>query len=327
MAHLDDRPHGEIVRLAERIEQIGAFNLTEAMYQSLTRIDPALPAIERGRLIAKLGRVRRRLGRYDEAFDAYRKVLAMGKEMGEPELEARAFVGFGAIAQVQGDFGELRRNFLRAARIAKRIRNRELIRLTYQGLSMAAAHSNDFSRAITYCWEHCEASSGEPEPSETRAQRILGSRLSTGNFAAARAAFALVLTRPQLARIALPALGGLALAAAWLRDVRTVNWAATELLREVSRSTQLPRGRRRWRKCGMALASVGRAVEGETVVSNARFASLSGTDTAQSCNRRLKSTRGSAANAPHISSLTLGCAPAASCGALKRSTHPTCRRA
>ncbi|HEY4131565.1 MAG TPA: hypothetical protein VGM50_13180 [Gemmatimonadaceae bacterium] len=259
--HLDDRPHGEIVRLTERIEHLGALNLANVMYESLTRVDPAMPALDRGRLMANLGRVRRRLGRFDESIATYRELITTAKECREPELEARAFIGLGAVAQVRGDFLELRKCGLRAMRIAKRENLSDVLRLAYQILMVASVRAQDFSLALTYGWAQYEAA-GQNQANRDEGLTNIGQVLAdTGNFSAARAAFARVLTRPQPPRIGLPALGGLAVAAAHLRDDETLNWSANALMREVERTSHLWEVSHALLECAIALAMVGRQVQ------------------------------------------------------------------
>jgi tetratricopeptide (TPR) repeat protein len=246
------------VRLAERIEQLGALNLAAVMFQALTQIDPALPELDRGRLVIGLGRIERKLGRVDDAVRTYRQVIAKAREIDLPELEARGFLGLAAGAQIQGDFAELRKFSLQALKAAKQARVDDILPNTYQGLMIASAQFKDWSAAINYGWKMHETS-GSNQSRRDEALTNIGELFSmTGNFAAARASFAVVLTRPQPARICLPALGGLAVAASKLDDHDTLNWSTTQLLREVDRTNQPFEVSGALVECGVALLAAGR---------------------------------------------------------------------
>jgi tetratricopeptide (TPR) repeat protein len=264
-SHADPEPVSRIViaQLAERIEKAGALYLAASMYEGLSSADPALPSLERGRLLAKLARVMRKLGRVDDASSLYRRLIEMAKATHHSELEARALLGYTSISQMRGDYVAVRRYALRAARIARRNGDSALLRLAHQGLMIAAIKLADYSTALVYGWSTYELAVDDPVARDDALTNIGQLLADTGNFAAARAAFATVLTRPQPVFIGLPALGGLAVAAARLHDDDTLNWSATQLLREIERFNQPYEIALALLECGTALASVGRAVQAE----------------------------------------------------------------
>src|SRR5215207_8987458 len=89
-------------RLADEAEQGGALWLAYSMLGTLEKIGSELPALEAGRILAQRGRVARKADGTEIAEFLYKRVAKLGRTANEPELTARAAIGFGVLAQFRG---------------------------------------------------------------------------------------------------------------------------------------------------------------------------------------------------------------------------------
>lgn len=224
-------PVEPIILLADQAFEAGALRLARAILDALLEADRTLGAVQRGRVIARRARADGRLGRMSEAADQYREVERLGGEVGSVELQARAWIGQGALAQMRGNYPEQRRWSRRAAREADAAGLAYLSRLAHNGLMIAAGAQHRFDESLHHAAIVYAASLGDPLLEGEVLQNIGQIWLEAGHPRPAAETFAGVLRRPVSIRIVLPALGSLAVASAALGDVAAVEWADRELAR------------------------------------------------------------------------------------------------
>lgn len=250
-------PTDAILLLADDAYEADAFHTAITMLTALDRADPELTNVQRGRLLGRRGRALARLGRLDDASDHFHSVERLGKHAMSAELRARAWLGLASLAQMRGDYAAVESLSRRALRLAKREGLSFIERYSRLGLTVAAGARHDFDAALFHGWAVYLASAGQPmeegEILQTFGQIMVEARC----FAEARAAFAAVVSRALPARILVPALGGLATAAAHTGRTATVRWAANQL--NMLASAGAPRYvlALAFEECGAALARLG----------------------------------------------------------------------
>jgi tetratricopeptide (TPR) repeat protein len=212
--------------LATQIEEAGALHLSYAWLCLLQRIVPIDRTLDAGRVRAVAARVVRKLGAPDISQSLYADVERLGERAAEPELTARAWIGFGVLAVERGNYPEAKRWYQAAALVADDTGCDEQSSNAHQGLLVVYAMAGDFANAIIEGWAAFNSANGDP----LRESEILGNVAQAlhdmGHHAAALRAFAAVVARRAHIRSLLPALGGAALAAAALGNVEVVNAAA-----------------------------------------------------------------------------------------------------
>ena len=107
-----------IVRaLVQRMEDDGALSLAYSTLSALVDADLRLGVLERGRVIAQMGRVAWKAGALETARDQYRRVEVLGRAARSAELRVRAWTGYSILAQLRGNYPAMRRSACaRAAR-------------------------------------------------------------------------------------------------------------------------------------------------------------------------------------------------------------------
>jgi tetratricopeptide (TPR) repeat protein len=212
--------------LGIEIEEAGASHLCYSWLCLLERIVPAERVLDLGRVRAFRARVARKLGAPDVAQALYTEVERFGEAAAEPELTARAWIGFGVLAVERGNNPEAKRWYQAAALVADDTGCDEQSSNAHQGLLVVYAMAGDFASAIAEGWRAFDSAGGDP----FRESEILGNVAQAfhdmGHHAAALRAFAAVVARGARIRVLLPALGGAALAAAALGNAPVVHAAA-----------------------------------------------------------------------------------------------------
>jgi hypothetical protein len=204
-----------------------------------------------------------KLGGLDRAEVIYKSVGRLGRQHGEPELETRAANGFCSLAQVRGDSTAAKRWAEKGTRLARRHGFPELALVAHHGLMVIAAKAQDFDAALVHGWAAYELSVGNAASMDELLSNLGQLLLDVGYADAARAAFAAVLSRPQPARVGLPALGGLAGAAARMGDHDLLNWTASEILRQSEEGNQPYQTADALCDCASALGEVGDVARAE----------------------------------------------------------------
>ncbi|HEY4219305.1 MAG TPA: tetratricopeptide repeat protein [Gemmatimonadaceae bacterium] len=258
------RSDSEVISaLASTMERAGARHLAWLVLEALSAADRSLSTVEYGRIQVLLARVIRRLGDLDRAEAMYERVARLGRSRGEPELVARAAIGLATVMQLRGDYGAARRWATKSARLARRQGFSEIARVAEHGLMVIAAKVRDFDAALVHGWAAYELSLGDTAAMDELLSNLGQLLLDVGHPEPARAAFASVLSRPQPARIGLPALGGLAGTAARIGDLDLLGWSVSEVFRELEHGNHHYQFADALCDCAAALSSVGDVVRAE----------------------------------------------------------------
>jgi len=203
-------------RVADRAEQRGALWIAYAMLAMLERLGDVMPPLELGRVLAQRARVARKADSSDIAEALYKRVDALGRTAGLPELTARAAVGFGVLAQVRGNLPLAARHFGKAARLAARVGDADLLYLAQHGRMVIAAKRGTFADALSFGWEALATVAGNSEEEADMLLNLAQIAFDTGHPGPALQGFAAALARRPGPHLLLPAIGGAARAAAAL---------------------------------------------------------------------------------------------------------------
>jgi hypothetical protein len=216
-------------RVADAAEQGGALWLANAMLTGLERIGDEFSGLEVGRILAQRARVARKADAADIARVLYKRVAKLGRQNGEPELTARAEIGFGVLAQVRGNLPLAARHFERAAGIAAHSTETELLWLAEHGRMVTAAKRGAFAAALRHGWTAFTVSRGNREREADMLLNLAQLAFDTGHPLPALHGFAAALKRKPGPHLTLPALGGAARAASVLGRADIVRWCADRL--------------------------------------------------------------------------------------------------
>ncbi len=216
-------------RVAYSAEQRGALWLAYAMLSALERVGDAMPPLELGRLLAQRARVARKADSSDVADTLYRRVDALGRTASAPELNARAAVGYGVLAQIRGNLPLAARQFAKAARIAAQVGETDLLRVAQHGRMVIAAKRGEFADALSFGWDAYAAAAGNREQEADMLLNLAQIAFDTGNPTAALKGFSAALARQPGPRVFLPAVGGAARAAAALNRMEVVRWCGARI--------------------------------------------------------------------------------------------------
>jgi tetratricopeptide (TPR) repeat protein len=197
--------------VASAMEDQAFFRFAHSLFSTLLLVLPDNEVLLRGRVLANQGRLARHLGDLRSAAGYYEEVDRLGSEQNLAELTGRAWVGYGILAQLRGDFPEARRRFHDA--IALDGAASDTITHAHHHLMMAAAAARDYDTAASHGWKAFTGSSTATQ--ETEALLNLAQLLlDAGHSRAALRGFAAALARDPIMRLELPILGGVACAAA-----------------------------------------------------------------------------------------------------------------
>jgi tetratricopeptide (TPR) repeat protein len=206
-------------QIAHEAEQRGALHQAFTMLCALDVMREAMGELERGRVLAQRARIARKADAPEVAHDLYLAVRHLGRTTRSPELLARAYVGFGVLAQFRGNYPAARRNYASAVREADRSGIRELSRTANHGSMVVAAKAGAFAAALVHGWHAFRDAGGDADLEAEMLLNLAQLAFELGDPKAALNGFTSALARTSLDRLALPALGGAARAAAALGDV------------------------------------------------------------------------------------------------------------
>jgi tetratricopeptide (TPR) repeat protein len=224
-----------IVRsVVERMEDEGALNLGYSTLAILAEADLRLSVLERGRVLAQLGRIAWKAGALDTAREQYRRAEVLGRTARIPELRVRAWVGYSIVAQLRGNYPEVRKWGARAAHEAERAGLTALGSLAYHCLMVSAAVGGDPNAALAYGWRAFEGAIGDRAREAGALLHLSQCLLDCGQPDAAVPGFLATLDRQPVSRIAFPALGGLAVAAAAIGDRALVHTTKARIERLIA---------------------------------------------------------------------------------------------
>jgi tetratricopeptide (TPR) repeat protein len=200
-----------VASVATEMEDQAFFRLAHSMLSTLLIVLPETEVLLRGRVIAHQGRLARHLGDLRSAACYYEEVDRLGSEQNLAELTGRAWVGYGILAQLRGDFPEARRRFGDA--IALEGAASDTITYAHHHLMMAAAAARDYDTAASHAWKAFKGSSTSAQETDALVN-LAQLLLDAGYPRAALRGFAAALARDPISRHELPILGGAACAAA-----------------------------------------------------------------------------------------------------------------
>jgi tetratricopeptide (TPR) repeat protein len=211
--------------IANEAEDAGAYHLA---WTILTRVESMRPEddLERGRCIAQRARIARKTDDREGAEELYQTVEQLGRDINSPELLSRAFVGYGILARVRGNYPDARRWSTLAAAEADANGVTEVSSLAHHTLMICAGVAGDFEQSLLEGWLAFQHTADDPDR-EAEMLFTLGQLLvEMQRPHSALHAVAGGVARTTLARMLLPGLGTMALAAAQLGDRRLVDHAA-----------------------------------------------------------------------------------------------------
>ncbi|MEP6998855.1 MAG: tetratricopeptide repeat protein [bacterium] len=205
----------------EAIEDAGALEVSDAILAAYVAAADAMSPLERARIEAVRARLAWKRGELDVADERYRRVARMARRTDSDELRARALNGRAILARLRGNFPESRRHGRRAVAVAERAGLNRLASTAHHALMVVAAKAQLFDAAVAHGWQ-AFLRADKDAALEANALGSIGQLfLDAGHPDIALSAFLSVLARNPAERIRLPAVGGLAMAAARLgrRDI------------------------------------------------------------------------------------------------------------
>lgn len=200
------------------MEDATRLRLAYSAYDALLRLivagieDGAARADVQGLLLGLQGRVARQLGDLTAARERYEAAEHVGKAHDNGASVARAWVGYGMMAQVRGNMPEAR-NWFRQV-LDCRGAGRESLQVAHQALLVAASAAADFDEAARHGWAAYELAADDEDASAALCDLSELMRVSGRPALALRGFSAALLRAPRAPRRRLAALGGAILAAA-----------------------------------------------------------------------------------------------------------------
>ena len=222
-----------IRRIVQVLEDGGALHLAYSCLAAARVAVPECGELEAGRMLGQRARIAWKIGELDLAREHYSVVELHGRLNTLHELTARAWVGYAILAQLRGNYPQVRRWSSRAMAAAERHGLPEVGALAHQVAMSAASVAGDLSAALVHGWSAFRGVAGDPEREADVLLNLSELLLRAGRPENAAHGFASVLVRKPSGRIALPALGGLALACAACSDgpgVRSARAQADSLI-------------------------------------------------------------------------------------------------
>lgn len=219
------------LQFGREIEEGGALHLAMSW---LTLVESTIPddrTVDLGRVRGARARVARRLGDVEASRTLYGEVEQLGESRAEPELTARAWLGYGVIAVERGNYPEARRWYEAAALVADDTGCIEEACQAHSGLMGVCAKMGDAEAAILEGWTAYRIMANDGERASELLSNLSQFLYEQGQFATALRGFGAVVSQSTQPRILLGALGGAALAGAALGDPAIVNAAAIRIER------------------------------------------------------------------------------------------------
>jgi hypothetical protein len=198
----------------EVIEDAGAFELSDAILCAYLAGDASITAVECGRVEAVRARLAWKRGELDIAEELYRGVTVAARRIQSDELRVRAWIGRAIVARLRGNYPTSRRYGQQAIVLAERSGLRRLASTAHHTLMVAAAVGEEFESAVEHGWKAFLNAEGDLMLEAGALGNVGQLFLDAGHPTTAMAAFRAVLARRSANRIVVPALGGLAVAAA-----------------------------------------------------------------------------------------------------------------
>jgi len=239
------RKHGAPSQLADAVqpmvarqEELAAFQIALATLLALrSALHPLDPPLE-GRLLAQQGRVLRQGGELSAAAQVYSHAARLGRTSGDADVEIRATIGAGVVANMRGNYPQARACFRRAIRVATGEGHAAHVAAAHQGLLAAAVAACDSGTALRHGWSAFHQAEGKPDQQAEALTSLAQVAASAGEYGAALNGFLMAEQLTDLVRIQLPALGGAAVAAAHRLDAALVAALESRAFSVIARSHQ-----------------------------------------------------------------------------------------
>jgi tetratricopeptide (TPR) repeat protein len=224
----------EVRGVAADAEEAGAVILAREILADIRQLTSHARPLERGLVLLQLGRIARTLGDLDGALDLLHAAGDLGRAEGVPELLVREAVGEAVVARTRGNYPAARALFERALEGASALGLADVIGLSHHGLMIVTAEAGEFDTALRHGWRALSSARSQRSREAEMVANLAELCVRAGYDAAALGGFAAALARTSAPRIRLPALAGIAEAAARLGDASRVDTAARAIESEAS---------------------------------------------------------------------------------------------
>ena len=224
----------EVRGVAADAEEAGAVILAREILTDARQVTTHAPALERGLVLLQLGRIARTLGDLDGALDLLHAAGDLGRADGVPELLAREAAGEAVVARTRGNYPAARALFERALEGGSAVGLADVVGLSHHGLMIVTAEAGDFDTALRHGWRALSAARTQHTREAEMMANLAELCVRAGYDTAALGGFAAALARTSAPRIRLPALAGIAEAAARLGDASRMETAAQAIEAETS---------------------------------------------------------------------------------------------
>jgi tetratricopeptide (TPR) repeat protein len=238
--------------VAEQADQAGKLKVAQNILDALEPL--AEHPRHSAQILADRARNARKRGDVALATAQYRELLKLGRSPKLVQFQAAAYVGLGALAQMRGNFTEMRSLATKGLRIAERNELNRIAATAHAGLGHQAALRKDLSGSITHLWRAYLLSAGDPHAQHEFLANLAHAFVLAGCHKEARIASRAALHGEPSIRIALPALGTFAVASAALGVRDDAEWAEQHVRR-------LAKSRGHYREIAQALAECASALE------------------------------------------------------------------
>lgn len=221
---------------AARMAEAGALSVAYSVIGAARQVSADASDRERGLLVADQARIARQLGELDASEELYRTASAIGERSSDNELLARSALGRGVIARVRGNYPRARTFFQQGLNLAVNADSRELEFFAHQGLTIVTCVTGDCDAAIGHGWSAFRLSIGDATRESETLTNLAQLCLEYGYPQASLRGFMSALSRTDVLRVRLSALGGAALAAGRLGAARVLERVTVEINQTVERS-------------------------------------------------------------------------------------------
>ncbi|GAC1686510.1 MAG: hypothetical protein NVS9B3_04920 [Gemmatimonadaceae bacterium] len=192
---------------AAAMEDAGAVHLAYALLTHVQTLAGDEGDGVAGRVLVQRARAARHLGDADVARHLYARAAALGRRIGDVELQARSALGRAALATARGNYPLAGRLYRRALNLCVAGEGGEVECLALQGLMIVAATSGRMERALQLGWRSFQAAAGDGTREAELLLNLAGVCADTGRSGTALAAYLAALHRTTVTRLVVLALG------------------------------------------------------------------------------------------------------------------------
>jgi len=146
--------------LAEKMEYAGTLNLTASLLEGLAGVLPT-DSVNSGRVLAQRARLSWKAGKTDLALARYQHLRRKAGRLENNELLIRAAAGLAAVAQLRGNYPEVRAWSRRVVTLADRCGYTRLAGLGHHGLMLGEVAAKRYNEAIPHAWAAYQCSEGD----------------------------------------------------------------------------------------------------------------------------------------------------------------------